>query len=50
VVQASGAAMRVSEGDLGVKIPERGPAELRQLAESFNLMVDEVRSHRSQLE
>ncbi len=50
VVAASLAARRVSEGDLSARVPEGGADELRQLATSFNAMVDEVRNHRFELE
>lgn len=36
------AADAVAEGDLSVRVPERGPSEIRQLAKSFNRMVDEL--------
>ena len=36
------AADAVAEGDLSVRVPEHGPGEFRQLAESFNRMVDEL--------
>jgi two-component system, OmpR family, sensor histidine kinase BaeS len=35
LVEASG---RIEEGDLGVRVPVRGPAELRSLARAFNAM------------
>ena len=39
------AADAVAEGDLSVRVPERGrPGELRRLSESFNRMVDELAS------
>ncbi len=36
------AADAVAEGDLSVRVPERGPGEIRQLSESFNRMVDKL--------
>ena len=36
------AADAVAEGDLSVRVPERGPGEIRRLSESFNRMVDEL--------
>ena len=36
------AADAVAEGDLSVRVPERGPGEFRRLSESFNRMVDEL--------
>ena len=36
------AADRVAEGDLSVRVPERGPGELGRLARSFNRMVGEL--------
>ena len=36
------AADAVAEGDLSVQVPERGPGEIRRLAESFNRMVSEL--------
>ncbi|MCP4143146.1 MAG: HAMP domain-containing histidine kinase [Chloroflexi bacterium] len=38
------AADAVAEGDLSVRVPERGPSEFRRLSESFNRMVDELAS------
>lgn len=38
------AADAVAEGDLSVHVPERGPGEIRRLAESFNRMVSELAS------
>jgi two-component system, OmpR family, sensor histidine kinase BaeS len=38
------AADAVAEGDLSVRVPERGPGEFRRLSESFNRMVDELAS------
>lgn len=36
------AADAVADGDLSVRVPERGPSEIRRLSESFNRMVDEL--------
>ncbi len=38
------AADAVADGDLSVRVPERGPGEFRRLSESFNRMVDELAS------
>ncbi|MFP6872232.1 MAG: ATP-binding protein [Verrucomicrobiales bacterium] len=50
VIAASLAARRVSEGNLQTRVPEQGATELKQLAVSFNSMVDEVKNHRYELE
>ncbi len=50
VVNASRAARRVAGGELDVRMPVAGAAEMQQLATSFNTMVDEVRNHRYHLE
>ncbi len=42
LVNVMTAADAVAEGDLSVRVPERGPGEIRRLAESFNRMVDEL--------
>jgi len=42
------AAGRVESGDLEVRVPERGPRELRALARSFNSMVDRLRANEGQ--
>ena len=36
------AADAVADGDLSVRVPERGPGDIRRLSESFNRMVDEL--------
>jgi signal transduction histidine kinase len=36
------AADAIAEGDLGVRVPEHGPGEFSQLAESFNHMAEEL--------
>lgn len=38
----AGAAHALGEGSLGVRVPEEGPAELRQAAVAFNSMADQV--------
>ncbi|MBP7831127.1 MAG: response regulator [Kiritimatiellae bacterium] len=50
IVEAASAAQRVSRGDLAVTVPEKGPREIRNLAEAFNRMIREVRQSRSELE
>jgi len=42
MAQVMAAADAVAEGDLDVRVTERGPGELRQLAHSFNRMVSEL--------
>ena len=42
LVNVMTAADAVAAGDLSVRVPERGPGEIRRLAESFNRMVDEL--------
>jgi signal transduction histidine kinase len=42
LAQVMAAADAVAEGDLDVRVKERGPGELRQLAHSFNRMVSEL--------
>ncbi|WP_327291015.1 HAMP domain-containing sensor histidine kinase [Streptomyces sp. NBC_01198] len=41
-VRLAGAAHRLGEGDLGVRVPEAGPDELRSAAAAFNAMADQV--------
>lgn len=41
-VRLAGAAHRLGEGDLGVRVPEAGPSELRAAAAAFNAMADQV--------
>ena len=36
------AARRLADGDLGVRVPEEGPAELRALAAAYNAMADRL--------
>ena len=50
LTNAAAAAGRVAEDDLEIRIPERGPNEIRALASAFNSMVGEVRRHRDELE
>lgn len=42
VVRLAGAAHRLGEGDLAVRVPEAGPGELRAAAAAFNAMADQV--------
>jgi len=42
VVRLAGAAHRLGEGDLAVRVPEAGPGELRAAAVAFNAMADQV--------
>ncbi|MFI1095221.1 sensor histidine kinase [Streptomyces sp. NPDC020917] len=41
-VRLAGAAHRLGEGDLAVRVPEDGPGELRSAAAAFNAMADRV--------
>ncbi|WP_328913660.1 MULTISPECIES: sensor histidine kinase [unclassified Streptomyces] len=41
-VRLAGAAHRLGEGDLAVRVPEEGPGELRAAAVAFNAMADQV--------
>jgi len=41
-VRLAGAAHQLGEGDLGVRVPEAGPRELRAAAAAFNAMADQV--------
>ncbi|MBY8879214.1 sensor histidine kinase [Actinacidiphila acidipaludis] len=41
-VRLAGAAHRLGEGDLAVRVPEDGPGELRSAASAFNAMADRV--------
>jgi signal transduction histidine kinase len=41
-VRLAGAAHRLGEGDLGVRVEEAGPRELRAAAAAFNAMADQV--------
>ncbi|WP_405581885.1 sensor histidine kinase [Streptomyces sp. NBC_01190] len=41
-VRLAGAAHRLGQGDLGVRVPEAGPGELRAAAAAFNAMADQV--------
>jgi signal transduction histidine kinase len=42
-------AQRVSQGDLGSRVEVRGPAEMAQLARSFNRMTDQLNEQRERL-
>ena len=49
VTQLAAGAQRVSEGDLGSRVEVRGPAEMAQLARSFNRMTDQLNEQRERL-
>ncbi len=42
VEDLAAAAARIAEGDLGARVPEAGPAELRMLAAAHNTMADRL--------
>ena len=42
IEQLAGAANRVAAGDLGTRVPEAGPPELRSLAAAYNTMADRL--------
>jgi signal transduction histidine kinase len=42
IEQLAGAADRVAAGDLGTRVPESGPPELRSLAVAYNTMADRL--------
>jgi signal transduction histidine kinase len=48
--RAVDAAAKVTEGDLAVRLPERGPGEVRNLAVSFNTMTQALAQGRRDLE
>ena len=48
-VVASGAS-RIAAGDLSTRIPEAGPAEIRELTTAFNTMAESVEHGRRELE
>ena len=50
IVRASSVARRVEDGELSVRMQERGVLEIKQLGVSFNSMIDQVRNHRYGLE
>jgi len=50
IVRASSVARRVEDGELSVRMQERGALEIKQLGVSFNSMIDQVRNHRYGLE
>jgi signal transduction histidine kinase len=47
IADAAGAARKVREGTLDVRIPESGTSEVRDLANAFNEMVTELDAHRN---
>jgi signal transduction histidine kinase len=49
VRQAAGMAGRVADGDLTVRMPETGPAEVGSLERSFNSMADSLETSHDQL-
>jgi signal transduction histidine kinase len=46
---ASGSS-RLASGDLGVRLPPKGPAEVRELTRSFNAMAEGLQAGRAELE
>jgi signal transduction histidine kinase len=42
VERVAEAARRLADGELGVRVPEEGPAELRELAAAYNAMADRL--------
>jgi len=42
------AAARVSDGDYTVRVPERGPREVRTMARAFNAMTERLQQHEEQ--
>jgi signal transduction histidine kinase len=42
VERVADAARRLADGELGVRVPEEGPAELRELAAAYNAMADRL--------
>jgi two-component system, OmpR family, sensor histidine kinase BaeS len=42
VERVAEAARRLADGDLAVRVPEEGPAELRELAAAYNAMADRL--------
>jgi signal transduction histidine kinase len=48
--RAADAAAKVAEGDLSVRLPERGPAEVHDLAASFNVMAGSLARGKRELE
>ncbi|HKO39611.1 MAG TPA: ATP-binding protein [Solirubrobacterales bacterium] len=50
VRRLAGAARRVSQGDLEVRVPERGAGEVRDLAVGFNAMAKSLREGRDEME
>lgn len=47
---AASTAEAVYRGDLTVRMPEKGPKEIRRLAESFNKMLADINDYRESLE
>jgi len=45
LLSMDGAARRVAEGDLGVRVPTEGPGEIVSLAKSFNQMTERLAQH-----
>ncbi len=42
IERLAGAAQRIADGDLSVRVPEEGPAELRSLAAAYNIMAERL--------
>jgi signal transduction histidine kinase len=47
VERIADAAHRLADGDLGVRVPEEGPQELRELAAAYNAMADRLAEQES---
>ena len=50
IARVAGGARRLAGGDLSARIDERGPAEMGELARTFNVMATSLEEHRDQLE
>lgn len=50
IERASTAAHAINLGDFDVKMPEEGPREIRQLAASFNRMIEDLHHYRDDME
>src|SRR5215207_205411 len=50
VREAATAATRLAEGDLSVRLSERGPGEIGELTAAFNHMAEELESQRRELQ
>ena len=50
VREAATAATRLAEGDLSVRLSERGPGEVGELTAAFNHMAEELESQRRELQ